>query len=969
MPPSEATLLKQAQAAAWALNQIGRQDYYNLCQRFIENAYGTQSQFGSAAAAGNALNLKTDPYEADVGDLVFFRPDPSNGNAGHVGINIGGGQMVSSTNKGVTVDNFLTNPYWKNLLVGLGDPPEQWQGRPDAKDLVSGATTLVAQGKATAGNAVAGAWGAAAPYAQQLLTASSKHGVPVNVLAGLLIQESGGDPRAVSRAGAQGLMQFMPGTARGMGIDPFNPAQAIDGGARYLKQLADQSGGDWQQAVGKYNAGPAGNLNNAETRNHIVKVMQFADTIGASMGGGAGVPGLPPPGGGGGRRPEDDVAERTPQANPYRGTDRGGNTAELQRLLDQIGQWGGDRLGGLNIQSGQRQPGRGVEPIAPGVPGLEGVTRPTPIPNAPNQTVQIDLELLKSALAGGGSGLNDFLRGLVEGGVGQLPGGRFVAPSVAGAAGNALARGGAITGPGGSIAGPPGAPPTAGPGGPPPPGGGDLIDPSTGSPVSRTPGTGVPATATTATGSRRPAGWLDPSKYPGAYGAIIEQANAYMLQIEDAQAAMKGKAPDSLEYNQAVRQLQAAQAALVQMGPNLANIQKEVGGQEEGTILPGTTPSSNYISIIRKKADGSGYELVQVPNPNPEASTAEVGAKAQTDAARISAEASRANAEAAAAASRYGSDQSLAGTRLTSEASRYGSDQSLRGTQYAADAGERNARLNALTQLGTTEMTTTTQRVTAALSAAVEQQRTKIDAAIRAGDLTLRDGTERFNQWYKQNVEAPLAILQQQRETERYKVEQQEAATRRATGQSEHERGVAQIGQQMWTGAANAYSEMIPRTVGAGWGEGFQRNLSQPGPYQANTGATYNVSESMDEFATRKVAEMLKGVSPYAANIANAQGQLGANAAPMGGQQMTALQNQATGVASNALANPFTMAPMNPLQMPGDIDIGAMAGIGANNGGLITGAVNAANQPRPNVPALPAPPDFSYTAGTGPGRG
>ena len=97
---------------------------------------------------------------------------------------------------------------------------------------------------------------AGTPYADLFNRAGAAHGVDPALLAAVARQESGFDPGAVSPAGAQGLMQLMPATARGLGVaDPFDPTQAVDGAARLLHDLIGAFG-RVDLALAAYNAGP-----------------------------------------------------------------------------------------------------------------------------------------------------------------------------------------------------------------------------------------------------------------------------------------------------------------------------------------------------------------------------------------------------------------------------------------------------------------------------------------------------------------------------------------------------------------------------------------------------------------------------------------------------------------------------------------------------------------------------------------
>jgi soluble lytic murein transglycosylase-like protein len=94
--------------------------------------------------------------------------------------------------------------------------------------------------------------------AQQIVSeASVKHGVDSDFIQSVIRQESAGNANAVSRTGARGLMQLMPGTASQLGVsDSFNAEQNVHGGTLYLKELLERYNGDAIKALAAYNAGP-----------------------------------------------------------------------------------------------------------------------------------------------------------------------------------------------------------------------------------------------------------------------------------------------------------------------------------------------------------------------------------------------------------------------------------------------------------------------------------------------------------------------------------------------------------------------------------------------------------------------------------------------------------------------------------------------------------------------------------------
>jgi hypothetical protein len=207
------------------------------------------------ATSGTAVASLAD---ARPGDLVFFDYSSSRAGIDHVGIYVGDGKMIAAPQAGEVVK-----------VQDVGNPTSIRRVLPQAAAPVA---------------AVAGTGGGVAgvPYANLFTSAAGRHGVDASLLAAVASVESNFDAGAVSPAGAQGLMQFMPDTARGLGVSALDPASAVDGAARYLKQLTGQFGST-ELALAAYNAGPGtvsrygGLPPYAETQNYVRAVMSKAE--------------------------------------------------------------------------------------------------------------------------------------------------------------------------------------------------------------------------------------------------------------------------------------------------------------------------------------------------------------------------------------------------------------------------------------------------------------------------------------------------------------------------------------------------------------------------------------------------------------------------------------------------------------------------------------------------------------------
>jgi cell wall-associated NlpC family hydrolase len=203
--------------------------------------------------------------DARPGDLIAWDNSSRNNGADHIAIYVGNGQMIEAPRPGSKVQ-----------LVPVTTAPDYIRRvLPDA----STTSTVSATAPTSARTVPAGT-----PYADLFQQAASSYGLDPALLVAVARQESGFDPQAVSPAGAQGLMQLMPGTAQGLGVaNPFDPAQAIGGAAQLLDSLLGRFGST-ELALAAYNAGPGAVLRYdgvppyPETQNYVTSIMSHLES-------------------------------------------------------------------------------------------------------------------------------------------------------------------------------------------------------------------------------------------------------------------------------------------------------------------------------------------------------------------------------------------------------------------------------------------------------------------------------------------------------------------------------------------------------------------------------------------------------------------------------------------------------------------------------------------------------------------
>lgn len=193
--------------------------------------------------------------EAQPGDLIAWDNSSRNNGVDHIAIYVGDGKMIEAPRTGLDV-----------RLVDV----------PSTPDVIR---RVLPEGGVTSARSATSGVSSSVPYADLFTAAAQKYGVDADLLAAVAKQESGYDPKAVSPAGAQGLMQLMPATAKGLGVtNSFDPAQAVDGAARLLSDLLDRFGRT-DLALAGYNAGPGAVLRYGgvppypETQNYVRSIL------------------------------------------------------------------------------------------------------------------------------------------------------------------------------------------------------------------------------------------------------------------------------------------------------------------------------------------------------------------------------------------------------------------------------------------------------------------------------------------------------------------------------------------------------------------------------------------------------------------------------------------------------------------------------------------------------------------------
>ncbi len=234
------------------------------CSGFVQRAFSDLGIKLPRIAADQAKVGQAVPTlaQAKPGDLLAFGQPVD-----HIAIYVGDGKMIAAPHTGdhVKIESVYTTPTAIRRVIPSASTPTVDAPRPAGLSVASGLGSV--------------------PYGNLFTQAGAKYGVSPKLLAAIAKVESNYNARAVSPAGAQGLMQLMPSTAAGLGVNPLDPAQAVDGSARMLAGLLKKFNST-PLAIAAYNAG-AGAVQRyggippyAETQAYVPKVQAALAALG-----------------------------------------------------------------------------------------------------------------------------------------------------------------------------------------------------------------------------------------------------------------------------------------------------------------------------------------------------------------------------------------------------------------------------------------------------------------------------------------------------------------------------------------------------------------------------------------------------------------------------------------------------------------------------------------------------------------
>ncbi|HEX4727862.1 MAG TPA: NlpC/P60 family protein [Jatrophihabitans sp.] len=227
------------------------------CSGLVQRAYGDLGITLPRIAADQAKVGTAVPSlaQARPGDILAF------GNpAYHVAIYLGNNMMIAAPEPGENVK-----------IQSVYQTPDS------IRRVVASDSTAISPVESTGSHLLTGSLSGVGQFAGIFAQNEARYQLPTGLLAAVAETESGGNTSAVSPAGAQGLMQLMPSTAQGLGVDPWNPGQAVQGAAQLLSGYLHRFG-SVPLALAAYNAGPAaveqygGVPPYTETQNYVSRI-------------------------------------------------------------------------------------------------------------------------------------------------------------------------------------------------------------------------------------------------------------------------------------------------------------------------------------------------------------------------------------------------------------------------------------------------------------------------------------------------------------------------------------------------------------------------------------------------------------------------------------------------------------------------------------------------------------------------